>query len=175
MHTTHKADPPAWHDLCGMTAKGDLACSVANVVTALHEAPELREVWAYNELTLELALLRPIPGRALTMDDDGFPRPLRYDDELALVVWFQCNGFPRMGKGAVHDALALCAYEHDCLSGRVPPPPRRLCEGDVIALQVWLQRNGFPTLRKGTVRDAIKLHARNAAPLKSTAPGEIIQ
>jgi hypothetical protein len=76
----NKAEPIEWIEHCQTNDKGQLRSNLANVMTALREAPELHGLLAFDEMQLKGVILRRPPGGIIGGE---YPRPLRDDDVTA--------------------------------------------------------------------------------------------
>jgi hypothetical protein len=99
--------PATWLGRCQFNGKGNPYSNLANAMVALHEAPELRSAFAYDEMLCAPLLVSPVPGVGGT----DLPRPVRDDDVTAAQVWLQIAGLVSISKDAVHQAVELCARE----------------------------------------------------------------
>jgi hypothetical protein len=103
------AAQPAWLDRCQKNDKGAPRSNLANAMLALREAPELRELCAYDEMACVPFLLRQVPGAYC--DAAELPRVVRDEDVTAVQEWMQLAGLVMVGKDTVHQAVDLCAHE----------------------------------------------------------------
>ncbi len=82
----------------------------ANAMIIIRHATEWDGVLAYNELSDDLVLLKPIPG-SRTSKSTFKARPVLDDDFIRAVYWFNRHGFPNIGKDKVIDAVKTVAKE----------------------------------------------------------------
>ena len=73
-------------------------------------AAEWDGVLAYDELSENLVLLKPIPGTR-TPKSTFKKRPILDDDFIRAIAWFNRHGFPNIGKDKVIDAVETVAKE----------------------------------------------------------------
>jgi hypothetical protein len=99
--------PPAtWQSRCLTDERGKLLPNVANALTALRLAPELRDAYAYDEMQCLPMLIHAI---GMPLQTEG--RPLTDEDVTGLQEWFQNNGLPGIGREPVRDAIEAYARE----------------------------------------------------------------
>jgi predicted P-loop ATPase len=96
--------------------------NVANISAIIEQSTEWDRVFAYNEFTDELMLMRPVPG-AKTPRNSFKPRQVKDSDFVAVQVWLQRHGFTSVGKPVVIDAV-LANAEQEVIS-----PVRHYLEG----------------------------------------------
>jgi predicted P-loop ATPase len=107
-----------WKDNC-MIGKTALANNIGNVLLALRNDPELRDVLGYDEMLRVPVLLKPLFKTA----NSDTPRPLTDTDVSAIQEFLQWNGLRRVGKDTTHQAVEARAREcsfhpvRDYLSG----------------------------------------------------------
>ena len=82
----------------------------SNAMTIIRHATEWDGVLAFDELSEESMLLKPIPG-ARTPKSTFKARPVLDEDFIRAVDWFNRNGFPSIGKDKVIDAVETVAKE----------------------------------------------------------------
>ena len=82
----------------------------SNAMAIIRYAAEWDGVLAYNELSENLVLLRPIPG-SRTPKSTFKPRAILDHDFISAVAWFNRHGFPSIGKDKVIDAVETVAKE----------------------------------------------------------------
>ena len=82
----------------------------SNAMTIVRYATEWDGILAYDELSEDLLLLKPIPG-ARTPKSTFKKRPISDDDFILAVAWFNRHGFPSIGKDKVIDAVETVAKE----------------------------------------------------------------
>ncbi len=66
---------------------------------------------AYNEFADEMMLMHPVPGTT-TPKSTFRPRQWRDADDVSAQRWFNRNGFPRVAKLTVHDAVVDVAQQN---------------------------------------------------------------
>lgn len=104
--------PPAdtveeWSRWFQRNADGAALCNLANAMTALRHAPELRNTFAYDEL-----LRAPVLVRHLLNEREGdLPRPVRDADASAVQEWLQRRELRRLGADVTHQAICRRAVE----------------------------------------------------------------
>ena len=104
-----RAAPAAWLDRCQKNEKGAPRSNLANAVLALREAPELRDLFTYDDMLRAPLLVKALPS---TEDDSSdLPRPVRDDDVTAVQEWLQLAGLVSVGKDTTHQAVDLRARE----------------------------------------------------------------
>ncbi len=86
--------------------------NTANVVAVLHGHPEWAGVIGFDRLAGCHMLLRHMPDASGRKPNHFEPRKLTDADFVAATVWFQRNGFARMGKEAVIDGLYSRSHEN---------------------------------------------------------------
>ena len=94
----------AWEDRCTRGKKG-LVSNVANALNALRLDPDLRDVYAFDEMVQTVKVHHEI-GRIETCD-----RWLTDADVVSLQVWLQENGFGGIGLETVRSAITVRASE----------------------------------------------------------------
>ena len=82
----------------------------SNAMTIIRHAAEWDGVLAFNELSEDSMLLKPIPG-SRTPKSTFKARPVLDDDFIRAVAWFNRHGFPSIGKDKVIDAVETVAKE----------------------------------------------------------------
>jgi len=82
----------------------------SNAMTIIRYAAEWDGVLAYDELSENLVLLKPIPGTR-TPKSTFRARSVLDDDFIRAVAWFNRHGFPNIGKDKVIDAIETVAKE----------------------------------------------------------------
>ena len=85
--------------------------NLKNVMHALRTAPELIDVFAFDEMLRSALLLGPLPAITGEQDDGPFPRAIRDTDGSRLQEFLQAAGLSRVGKEVVNDAMDLRAQE----------------------------------------------------------------
>jgi len=124
----------------------------SNAMKVIRYAAEWDGVLAYDELSENLVLLKPIPGTR-TPKSSFKARSVRDEDFIHSVSWFNRNGFPNIGKDKVIDAVETVAKE------TVISPVRHYLEGlkDRIDWNPSTHRAKLPRLFQdyfGTIEDA---------------------
>ena len=123
------AAAPTWLERCQRTDKGAPRNNLANVLLALRDAPELRELFAFDEMLRAPLLMKPTPGASA----DDVPRLVRDPDVSAVQEWLQLAGLTNVTKDTVHQAVDLRADERafhpvrDYLSALLWDGTPRLC------------------------------------------------
>jgi len=82
----------------------------SNAMAIIRYAAEWDGVLAYDELSENLVLLKPIPGTR-TPKSTFKKRPILDDDFIRAIAWFNRHGFPNIGKEKVVDAVETVAKE----------------------------------------------------------------
>ena len=82
----------------------------SNAMTIIRYAAEWDGVLAYDELSENLVLLKPVPGTR-TPKSTFRTRSVLDDDFIRTVAWFNSHGFPNIGKDKVTDAVETVAKE----------------------------------------------------------------
>ena len=82
----------------------------SNAMTIIRHAIEWHGVLAFDELSEDSMLLKPIPG-ARTPKSTFKARPVLDEDFIRAVDWFNRHGFPSIGKDKVIDAVETVAKE----------------------------------------------------------------
>jgi hypothetical protein len=82
----------------------------SNAMAIIRYAAEWDGVLAYNELSENLVLLRPIPG-SRTPKSTFKPRAILDHDFIRAVAWFNRHGFPNIGKIIIIDAVETVGKE----------------------------------------------------------------
>ena len=101
----NKTEPHAWLEYCQKNNSGRPISNLANVMIAMREAPELRELVAFDEMLQEPALMKAAPGSAQTIK----PRQVLDQDVAAIQEWLQVAGLVQAAKDTVHQAVDLYA------------------------------------------------------------------
>lgn len=113
---------------------------LANATHALRQAPELREVFSYDELQRQVIVDRELPlaEGAEPRPVASPPRPFSDADASQVQEWLQRAGLPKIGRETVHQAIHLRAQE------RAFHPVRNYLNGlawhGVKRLDGWLAR-----------------------------------
>ena len=82
----------------------------SNPMTIIRHATEWDGVLAFDELSEDSMLLKPIPG-SRTPKSTFKARPVLDEDFIRAVDWFNRHGFPSIGKDKVIDAVETVAKE----------------------------------------------------------------
>jgi predicted P-loop ATPase len=93
-----------------MKGKSVYACNFANAMLALEKDPVLANAFGYDEMLRTKILLRPILNKR--SDPDFVLRPVTDSDVLGVQGYLQWEGFKRLGKITVHDAIERYARLH---------------------------------------------------------------
>jgi predicted P-loop ATPase len=108
------AQIPEWMRGGCFDQKGALLPNVASAMTALRNAPQISQCFAYDEMLCAAVLIDPLPdpnGRNQA-SDDILPRAVRDDDVTQLQEWLQrVAGLSKIGKDVCHQAVDLRARE----------------------------------------------------------------
>ena len=100
---------PGQHDWlahCQCNSDGNLRSNLANALVALREAPELRELFAYDEMLRAPLLMKSLPGACRGLRPCV---PVRDEDVTAVQEWLQRAGLTSVSKDTVHQAVDLRA------------------------------------------------------------------
>jgi hypothetical protein len=87
------------------TDKGALICNVANIEIELAE--KLPDLFYHDAMLDDAFITGPIPGFP---DDGPYPRRIKGIDETRLQLWAQKEGYPKVDKHTVCEAMALRSY-----------------------------------------------------------------
>jgi predicted P-loop ATPase len=86
--------------------------NLANLVTILTSLSDWQNLFAYNELSEQILVMRQIPGQRGNPNLHR-PRPIRDDDISQVIVWLNRSvKMFRVAKGDVADAVRLAAREN---------------------------------------------------------------
>ena len=96
-----------WQEYLQRNDDGTPIANLANVMTGLRYAPELRDCFAYDEMLRAPVLTARLQGGK----DDDLPRAVRDGDVSLVQEWLQRNDLRRVGKDVVHQAVDLRAEE----------------------------------------------------------------
>ena len=122
-----KAAHNQWLAYCQHDSEGNLRSNLANTLVALRQAPELKELFSYDEMLRAPLLTKPVPSvrRAESFGGDSpdLPRNVRDVDVTAVQEWLQRAGLSAVSKDTTHQAVDLCASE------RAFHPVRRYLSG----------------------------------------------
>ncbi|MGC1408952.1 MAG: VapE domain-containing protein [Acetobacteraceae bacterium] len=92
-----------WLEHCQKNNSGRPISNLANIMIALREAPELRELVAFDEMLQEPALMKAAPSSMQNIK----PRQVRDDDVAAIQEWLQVAGIVQAAKDTVHQGVDL--------------------------------------------------------------------
>jgi predicted P-loop ATPase len=117
-----------WTDYLQTNEDGEAINNLANAMTGLRGAPELRGCFRFDQMLQVAVLVRPLPKRSPGI----LPRSVCDTDVSITQEWLQRHELRRLGKDIVHQAVALRAEENpfhpvrDYLSGLRWDRKRRL-------------------------------------------------
>jgi hypothetical protein len=97
-----------WAKYLQLDESGNALNNLANVMTALRHAPELRDCFAMDLMLRAPILLKRLPRG----DGADLPRPVRDGDVAIVQEWLQRNGLRRLGKDTAHQAVDYRAEEN---------------------------------------------------------------
>jgi predicted P-loop ATPase len=106
-HQDGDAEAAEWAQYLQRDDRGDAIPNLANAMTAMRSAPELRGSFAYDEMLRTSVLMKPVPGGRGT----DLPRPIKDGDVGQVQEWLQRHEMRRIGKDTVHQAVDLRAEE----------------------------------------------------------------
>ena len=103
----------AWLKGCICDERGRVIANVANVMLALREAPDLLDVFAFDEMLAAPILMKDLPLAPGAEPPGGAPppRPVRDEDVSQLQEWLQHAGMPKVAKETTHQAVDQRARE----------------------------------------------------------------
>jgi hypothetical protein len=101
------AQPQDWLDHCQRNSEGNLRSNLANMMVGLREAPELHDLFAYDEMLRAPLLMRQFPEANMPLD----PHPIRDADVTAVQELLQLAGLTAVSKDTAHAAVDLRARE----------------------------------------------------------------
>jgi predicted P-loop ATPase len=105
----HKSDaaPAFWLRNCLWDDRGQIVPNLANLLVALRAAPELIDVFAFDEMLRAPILMKdlPVAPRGASANNETLPKPVRDTDVSQLQEWLQHMGMPRIGKDQTHQAV----------------------------------------------------------------------
>jgi predicted P-loop ATPase len=104
---TDAAGDKGWSQYLQRNDDGNAINNLANVMTALRYAPELRNAFRFDEMLRAPILAGPIPK----VRSDDLPRPVQDTDVGMVQEWLQRNELRRIGRDVVHQAVDMRAYE----------------------------------------------------------------
>lgn len=96
---------PEWHKQLIVNEEGVAKACIANVLTALREAPEFAATIGYDMLRCEAMKLGPLPW-----DERDVSRPWRDNDDRMLAVWLQ-SSYLNVGVALAAEGLQAAAEE----------------------------------------------------------------
>lgn len=127
------AEPQGWMADLQRDGSGAPLANLANTLTALREAPELRDAFGYDLMLHTPVLAKSLPGGTA----EGLPRPVQDGDVSVVQEWLQRRGLQRLGRDTTHQAVDHRASE------RASHPVRdyltALRWDGTPRLQTWLQ------------------------------------
>jgi predicted P-loop ATPase len=83
---------------------------LSNIVLALRNAPEVKDLFAFDGMLCAPVLTSALPAADESAADLGpYPRAVRDSDVSQLQVWLQREALPRISKDATYQAVDLCA------------------------------------------------------------------
>jgi predicted P-loop ATPase len=100
-------DAPEWPQFLQRVDGGEALSNLANAMTALRSADELRNCFAYDEMARETILQKPVPKGS----GAGLPRSVTDMDIGQTQEWLQRHELRRLGKDTTHQAVDLRAGE----------------------------------------------------------------
>ena len=104
-----KSGDKPWPGFLQRNDKGEAVNNLANAMTALRSAPELKGCFRLDEMLRVPVLVRPPPkGKPGIL----LPRPVSDTDVSIVQEWLQRHELRRLGKDIVHQAVALRAEEN---------------------------------------------------------------
>ena len=100
-------DPSTWTQYLQTDEQGNAINNLANAMTAMRCAVELRDCFAMDQMLRAPILVKRLPrGRA-----DDLPRPVRDGDVSLVQEWLQRHELRRLGKDVTHQAVDYRAEE----------------------------------------------------------------
>ncbi|ACL56972.1 virulence-associated E family protein [Methylobacterium nodulans] len=100
-----------WLGACLLDDRGNPLPNLANAMTALRLAPEMSEVFAYDEMLCATVLTRGVPDPGGGIAAPIPIRPATDNDVSRVQEWLQVCGLPRMSKDTAHQAVDQRAHE----------------------------------------------------------------
>lgn len=97
----------SWQVHCINGPTGSPIPNVANALVALRRAPELRDLFEFDEMARAIMMTREF-GDLLGHD----PRNLTDNDVVAVQEWLQQHGLPRIARETIRDAISNAANEN---------------------------------------------------------------
>ncbi|MGU3417748.1 VapE domain-containing protein [Methylobacterium sp. D54C] len=104
-------DNHPWHDECQRSDRGELVSNLVNAMTALRLAPELSEVFSYDQMLCATVMDREAPDPGGGVTDPIEIRPATDNDVGRAQEWLQRAGLQRLGKDVTHQAVDMRAHE----------------------------------------------------------------
>jgi hypothetical protein len=104
---TESVPPPEWTNRLQRDEQGNALPNLANAMTALRSAPELRDCFAFDQMLRGPILVNRLPKGC----DGDLPRPVRDSDVSLAQEWLQRHELRRLGKDTTHQAVDLRAEE----------------------------------------------------------------
>jgi predicted P-loop ATPase len=102
----------AWIADCQMGKDAEPLSNLANLMLALRDAPELRELLAYDEMECSVMVTGPVPGMREPAElPRSYPRPVTDIDASAIQELIQRAGLGRITKDMTHQAIDLRGHE----------------------------------------------------------------
>jgi len=102
----------SWLGQLELDSQAEPRGNLANAMIALREAPELRGLFAYDEMMAAPILTGHVPKTVIEHEEWPFRRrPLRDADVSAVQEWIQRNGIDKISKDTTHQAVDLRATE----------------------------------------------------------------
>jgi predicted P-loop ATPase len=104
---------PDWASRCIFDDYGRIIPNLANVLIALRALPEVKDTFAYDEMSCTAILRRalPVAPNGENASSAQLPRAVRDEDVSQLQEWLQHQGMPKIGKDQVHQAVDQRAME----------------------------------------------------------------
>jgi predicted P-loop ATPase len=108
-----RKDDPDWLECAVVDDRGRAIANLANVLVALRNAPELRDVFTFDQMKRAVIVHRPLPIviGAEARNGSPTPRPIADADHIQVQEFLQRSGLPRVGCAVIRDAIALRAEE----------------------------------------------------------------
>jgi predicted P-loop ATPase len=104
---------PDWASRCIFDDYGRIIPNLANVLIALRALPEVKDAFAYDEMSCSARIRAALPvapdGESASFAK--IPRAVRDEDVSQLQEWLQHQGMPKIGKDQVHQAVDQRAME----------------------------------------------------------------
>ncbi|HEY0420330.1 MAG TPA: VapE domain-containing protein [Acetobacteraceae bacterium] len=101
------AKSQGWMEDLQRDGSGVPLANLANTLTALREAAELRDAFGYDLMLQAPVLAKPLPGGVA----DRLPRPVQDGDVSVVQEWLQRCGLQRLGRDTTHQAVDHRASE----------------------------------------------------------------